>query len=49
MRRLDELYNEAVLQMSELLIDWGFAPEDALKESRNFWKKHKKKLYQVVP
>lgn len=44
MKEMERLKSDAIMSMSDLLVSYGFKPEDAIKESTNFWNKHKKKL-----
>lgn len=39
---------EAILNMADFLMGYGFKPKDALKVSESFWKKHRKKLKDVL-
>jgi len=42
------LFRDAVSDLAELLMKWGFKPKEAWTESEKFWKKHKKKLNEVL-
>ena len=39
---------EAVLDMAQFLMSYGFKPDEALKVAKKFWKKYKKKLKSVL-
>lgn len=43
----DSVKKEAVLDMVDFLLRHGFKPEEAIKISKKFWKKHWKKLREV--
>jgi len=42
------LYTNAVLDLMGLLLQYGFTPEEAMRVSTDFWRKHKKKLRSVI-
>jgi hypothetical protein len=42
------IHREAILDMSEFLISYGFTPSEAIKTSETFWNKNRKKLEKVV-
>jgi len=44
----ERLKREAIMDMSDLLVSYGFNVEDAIKTSTDFWDKHKKKLKEAV-
>ena len=39
---------EAVMDMADLLMDYGFTPDKAVKTAKDFWKKHNGKLKDVI-
>jgi len=39
---------EAILDLANFLLRYDFTPSEAMAEARNFWKKHKKKLKQIL-
>jgi len=39
---------EAIMDLSDLLVSYGFSVEDAIKTSTDFWQKHRKKLKEAV-
>ena len=42
------LLHEAILDMTDLLVNYGFKPDEAFEEAKKFWKKHNKKLKEVL-
>jgi len=40
----DALKNSATMDLSDLLVSYGFSPKEAIQVSTNFWNKHKAKL-----
>jgi hypothetical protein len=38
----------AIIDLSNLLTNYGFSPEEALKVAREFWDKNEKKLKEVM-
>lgn len=44
----DEVKQEAILDTVDFLMRHGFNPTEAVKVSKAFWKKHKKKLKNVI-
>jgi hypothetical protein len=38
----------AIMDLSNLLTNYGFSPEEALKVAREFWDKNEKKLKEVM-
>ena len=45
---IERLKHEATLDMSDLLISYGFEPNEAYKTAKSFWEKHKKKLEKAI-
>jgi hypothetical protein len=43
----DWLMREAVIDMTNHCIDYGFDPKNAINESEKFWRKHRKMLERV--
>jgi pyruvate/2-oxoacid:ferredoxin oxidoreductase alpha subunit len=39
---------EAIIDMTDFLVGYGFTPSEAMKEAEDFWKKHKDKLKRIV-
>ena len=39
---------EAIIDMTNFLVGYGFTPSEAMKEAEEFWKKHKDKLKRIV-
>lgn len=48
MAEVDSLRSEAILDMTDILTRYGFNLDEAIKESRQFWGKHKKKLNEIL-
>lgn len=40
--------SEATMDLADYLIRWGFSPEKAMKEAKDFWNKHDRKLDEMV-
>jgi len=45
---VDRLKHDFVLDMSQLLISYGFSTEEAIKEAERFYEAHKKKIKDTL-
>ena len=45
---IERLKHEAILDMTDFLIGYGFDPDDAYKTAKSFWEKHKEKLKKAI-
>lgn len=45
---IERLKHEATLEMTDLLVNYGFEPDEAYKVSKEFWEKHKEKLKKAI-
>lgn len=45
---LNTIKSSAVLDLTDLLMDYGFSPRNAMDTATNFWNKHHKKLKEVL-
>lgn len=46
-REEKRLLSEATMDMTDLLVSYGFSPENAISEATKFWNRHKKKLREA--
>lgn len=42
------MVSDAEVSLSHFLLGYGFAPEEAMAESRKFWTKHRDKIAEVI-
>jgi len=42
------ILNEAIYDMADLLMRYGFPPKEAFQVSEKFWKKYKKKIRELL-
>jgi hypothetical protein len=45
---VDRLKHDFILDMSQLLISYGFSTEEAVKEAEKFYESHKKKIKDTL-
>ena len=47
-KRVERLKQKAIMDMSNLLMNYGFTFEEAVKTAKDFWSKNEKKLKELV-
>ncbi len=45
---LKRIQYEAELDLAQYLTSYGFTTDEAIKASRDFWRKHKEKLKRIL-
>lgn len=44
----ERLMHEAIMDLADFLIGYGFAPKEAVEVAEDFWKKYKNKLSRSI-
>ena len=45
---MEQIKHDFILDMSQLLINYGFSTEEAVKEAEKFYESHKKKIRDTL-